>query len=256
MFVHKYLLDRVVVLNLTGEILTEFAQLDEPIYVETPLAYWKIYKSPLRSKLVVDHLHKKSNALWHNQGFCVYDMDGFWSAIDYIKRHDWFLKNRNKNPLTQPLVIYLEKDYDEWIDWELPEQIYCLTSSVPIYGTSGIKSIDHNSRFVPPRDFSSVSGSSQNFKTKNYNKLVISYSLNDMFKYLPLYADLENKTNMDKYRRSWNPKTDKSNLLENKDSLLIETLKLDLDYTESQLITYSSIETSDTELKEYFHNIL
>ncbi|MDF2926351.1 MAG: hypothetical protein K0R57_5265 [Paenibacillaceae bacterium] len=66
------------------------------IYIETPVAFWRIHASPYRPRIVIDHKHKSNNSVWHDQGpDTVYDIsyNGFCEAINYIKNHDWIYKH-------------------------------------------------------------------------------------------------------------------------------------------------------------------
>ncbi|WP_301173279.1 hypothetical protein [Brevibacillus nitrificans] len=98
------------------------------IHLETPIAEWRIYKSPYRDKTVVDHkpkkrfnkepkkvnplakyvpkehrLHEKEDG-WHNQPTCVYNWNetGIESAFRYIIEHDYDYK---RVPKKDPMKI-------------------------------------------------------------------------------------------------------------------------------------------------------
>jgi hypothetical protein len=93
-----------------------------PIYVETPIAYWKIYKSPYRTKIVLDHSHKPDGK-WHNQGsWGVFT--NVPAAIHYIKKHDWEIKGCSK---LDPLIISSFFVRTANFNINLSSEIYCLT---------------------------------------------------------------------------------------------------------------------------------
>ncbi|MFC8056387.1 hypothetical protein [Bacillus cereus] len=111
-----------ILINFIDNVV-KYAEDGGTVYVETPIASWKIYTSPYRPKLVVDH--KPNNGKWHNQGgHTVYPLCSVWSAINYISDHDYDYKGAD---FARPLIIS-----DRSFGGYFPSTIYCLTSTNPL----------------------------------------------------------------------------------------------------------------------------
>jgi len=107
-----------------------FTDKTKAIYVETPIAIWKIHHSPYRPKIVVDHLPGKKGK-WHNQGgYTVYELDKPFKALQYIIEHDWEYKNVKHG---EKMIISLEENpYKDLVKWDdilnRPEGYYYFSS--------------------------------------------------------------------------------------------------------------------------------